>query len=81
MKLIDCILSELGAEGLKNFTVIPSFGGYFCGVKSVVEFSSEKITLALRRVSVILEGENLAVERYFEEDIFIKGDIKVIKIE
>ena len=35
MKLLEQILSEMGADTLKSFTVIPRFGGYFRSVKSI----------------------------------------------
>lgn len=81
MKLLDQILGEMGADTLKAFTVVPQFGGYFRSVKSVKELSSEKIVLALKRTEITVEGEKLEVGKYFEEDILIKGNIKVIKVE
>ena len=81
MKMIEQVLSELGADTLKEFTVVPSFGGYFRSVKSVAEYTSEKIILTLRKKVVTLTGENLEISKYFEEDIFIKGEIKVITID
>lgn len=81
MKLLEQILGELGADTLKSFTVVPDFGGYFRSVKSVSEFSAQKVVLVQKRRTVTVEGENLEVGSYFEEDAFIKGNIKVIKID
>lgn len=81
MKLLEQILGELGADTLKSFTVVPQFGGYFRSIKSVKEFSPEKIILVQKRNVFTLEGENMDIGSYFEEDIFIKGDIKEVKIE
>lgn len=81
MKLLEQILGELGADTLKSFTVVPDFGGYFRSVKSVSEFSEQKVVLVQKRRTVTVEGENLEVGSYFEEDAFIKGNIKVIKID
>lgn len=81
MKILEQILAEMGADTLKSFTIIPSFGGYFRGVKAIGEYSSERIQLALKREKLIIEGEKLEVGKYFEEDILIKGNIKVIEIE
>ena len=81
MKLLGQILGELGADTLKSFTVIPQFGGYFRSIKSVKEFSAEKIVLVQRHAVFTLEGENMDIGSYFEEDILIKGDIRGIKIE
>ncbi|MDE6585544.1 MAG: YabP/YqfC family sporulation protein [Clostridia bacterium] len=81
MKLLEQILGELGADDAKAFTVIPSFGGYFKSVRSVKEYSPEKITLVLKKTALTLEGEKMEIGKYFEQDIFIKGEIKVIKID
>ena len=81
MKLLEQILGELGADTLKAFTVVPQFGGYFRSVKQVAEFSPERIILLLRRDVITIEGENLEVGSYFEQDIFIKGDLKAVKVE
>lgn len=81
MKLLEQILSELGADTLKAFTVVPSFGGYFRSVKSVAEYSENKIVLVLRKAILTLEGENLEIGSYFEQDVFIKGNVKAVKID
>ena len=74
-------MEELGADTLKSFSVVPSFGGYFRSIKSIAEYSQEKIVLRQKKTSIILEGEKLEVGKYFEEDIFIKGNIRVITVE
>ena len=81
MKLLEQILNELGGDTLKSFSVVPSFGGYFRSIKSVGEYSPEKIVLLQKKNTIILEGEKLEVGKYFEEDLFIKGDIRVITVE
>lgn len=74
-------MEELGGDNLKSFSVVPSFGGYFRSIRSIAEYSPERIVLLQRKTSIILEGEKLEVGKYFEEDIFIKGNIKVITVE
>ncbi len=81
MKLLEQILCELGADDMKAFTVVPGFGGYFRNVKSINEYSPEKIVLVLRKTVLTLEGEKLELGKYFEQDVFIKGEIKGIKID
>ena len=81
MKLLEQILAELGADNLKSFSVVPEFGGYFRSVKGVVEYSSEKVVLALKKNRITIEGENLTLGKYFEEDLFIKGNIAGVKID
>ncbi len=81
MKLLDQILSELGADTLKSFSVVPGFGGYFRSVKGVAEYSPEKVVLALRKNRITIEGDRLTLGKYFEEDLFIRGDITGVKID
>ena len=81
MKLLDQILSELGADTLKSFSIIPDFGGYFRSIKGVVEYSSEKVVLALKKNKITVTGENLTLGKYFEEDLLIKGKLKGVQID
>ncbi len=81
MKLLEQILSELGADTLKSFSVVPDFGGYFRSIKGVAEYSSEKIVLALKKNKITISGENLSLGKYFEEDLFIRGKITGVEID
>ncbi len=81
MKLLEQILGELGGDTLKAFTVVPDFGGYFRAVKSVAEYSEERIVLLAGKRGITLEGKKLEVGKYFEQDIFIRGVIESVKIE
>jgi len=81
MKLLEQVMEELGGDTLKSFSVVPSFGGYFRSVKGIAEYTPEKIILLQKKNSIILEGENLEVGKYFEQDVFIKGNIRVITVE
>lgn len=81
MKLLEQILCELGGDTLKAFTVIPDFGGYFRSVRGVAEYSPEKIILSLRKKVLTIEGEKLEICKYFEQDVFISGDIREVKID
>ena len=81
MKLLEQILSELGADTLKCFSIVPGFGGYFRSVKGVAEFSQERIVLALKKNKITVEGSSLAIGKYFEEDVLITGSIAGVKID
>lgn len=81
MKLLEQILSELGADTLKSFSIVPDFGGYFRSIKGVTEYSPTKIVLALKKNKITVEGENLNLAKYFEEDLLIKGKIAGVKID
>ncbi len=81
MEFLQEILGAAGADTLRAFTVIPGFGGYFKGIKSVCECSPQKIVLALAGVRVAIEGEGLSVGRYFRGDMFVSGAIKGVSVE
>lgn len=81
MKLLEQIINELGGDTLKAFTVVPRFGGYFRSVKGIAEYTPQKIVLKLKKFNLVLTGVELEVGKYFEEDIFIKGNIEGIQID
>lgn len=73
-------MSELGGDTLKAFTVIPSFGGYFKSVRGIAEYTPQRVELALKNYAVAVEGDDLEIAGYFEQDIFIKGGITNITV-
>lgn len=81
MKLLEQILNEMGADTLKSITLIPNSCCYLKSVKSVVDFSPERMVLAVGRKRVTLEGENMLLGEFFEGDLVVKGEIRVIKID
>lgn len=81
MKLLEQILNEMGADTLKSITLIPNSCCYLKSVKSVVDFSPERMVLAVGKKRVTLEGENMLLGEFFEGDLVVKGDIRVIKID
>lgn len=81
MKLLQQILSEAGADVSGAVTLIPAFGAYFKGVKRVEEFSEEKIVITAHKKRWVIEGEKLEIDKYFEQDLFVRGEIKGISYE
>lgn len=81
MRLFSEIVKSLGAEvgaGVQ-YTVLDGQGGYFQNVKRVSEFSPEKIVLRGKKGSVLIEGKNLSIEKYYAGDVAVKGDIGKIE--
>ncbi len=81
MKLLQQILSEAGADTGKAFTVIPAFGGYFKSVKRVEEFTPQKIILIVAKRRICVRGEELAIDKYFQQDLLIRGNITGVDVE
>lgn len=81
MKLLEQILNEMGADTLKSITLIPNSCCYLKCVKSVVDFSPERMVLAVGKKRVTLEGADMLLGEFFEGDLIVKGDIRMIKID
>lgn len=79
MGLIAEISRALGAEEISlmrvQYTVIDGRGGYFQGVKRIVEFSDKVIVFKGRKGAIRVEGENLALGKYFAGDAVVLGSI------
>ena len=81
MELLQQILREAGGDVDRSFTVIPDFGGYFKSVKRVEDFSEERITLIIGKLRLKVTGEKLTVDKYFQQDLFIRGKITGVSFE
>lgn len=81
MKLLQQILREAGADLDRAFTVVPEFGGYFKSVKRVDEYSPEKIVLTVAKKRLTITGEKLAIDKYFQQDLLVRGEISGVNLE
>ncbi len=81
MKLLQQILLDAGADTNRAFTVIPSFGGYFKSVKRVDEYTPEKVVLTIARQRLTLTGSKLTIDKYYQQDLLIRGDITGVNLE
>ncbi len=81
MKLVEQILNELGADGLKSLTLVPGECCYLKSVKSVLSFTPRSVVLSVGRFSVFVEGEELSVGEYFEGDLLVKGNVRSVRFE
>ncbi|MDE6059670.1 MAG: YabP/YqfC family sporulation protein [Clostridia bacterium] len=83
MKFISEISKALKTEELitsrVQYTVIDGQGGYFQNVKRLLEFSETKIVLKGRKGAVSVEGEHLALGKYFAGDLAILGNIAKVE--
>ena len=81
MELLQQILKEAGADTLCSVTIIPDFGAYFKGVKCVEEYSQESIILIAHKRRWQVYGENLSIDKYFEQDLLIRGSVKGVSYD
>lgn len=69
-----------GGEAFRiQYTVLDGQGGYFRNVKSIGEFSPERILLRGKRGGVVVEGEALSLGKYFGEDAAVVGKIRRVE--
>ena len=62
-------------------TIVPQFGGYFTSVKRVEEYTPQKIVLSAYKRRVVIIGENLIIDKFFLQDLSIKGVITGVTFE
>lgn len=78
MRLYEEILKQ--ADATARYTVLVGGGGYFEGVKTVGDFSPNKIVLHFPRYGVEIEGETLAIKKYCDGDLELSGKIYSAKL-
>ena len=81
MILLPQPLREAGADLDRAFTVVPAFGGYFKSVKRVDEYTPEKIILTVAKKKLTVTGEKLVIDKYYQQDLLIRGEISGVELE
>ena len=79
MRLYEVMFKSV-ATAAARCVVVPSGGGYFEGVKTVGDFSPEKIVLYFPRESVEIEGEELSIKKYCDGDLELSGKIVCLRV-
>lgn len=79
MRLYDEIFKSVDGLGAAKCTFVPDGGGYFQGVKTVGDFSPEKIVLFFPHIRVEVEGDGLTIAKYCEGDLCLAGKIRAVK--
>ncbi|MBQ4053662.1 MAG: YabP/YqfC family sporulation protein [Clostridia bacterium] len=80
MGLYDEIFKNPSDSACARCVVVPGGGGYFEGVKSVGDFSTEKIVVYFPKQTVEVEGKNLAIKKYYDGDLQIGGRVTCVKV-
>ncbi len=65
--------------GRVQYTVRDGGGGYFQNVRRLLEFSEDRIVLAGKRGTVVVEGHALSLGKCFLGDVQVKGDIRKVE--
>ena len=81
MRLFDEIFKNDTLASLARCMLIVGGGGYFEGVKTVGDFTPERIVLYFPKETVIIEGENLSIGKYYDGDLRLLGKINSWRLE
>ena len=81
MRLFDEIFKNDTLASLARCVVIVGGGGYFEGVKTVGDFTPERIVLYFPKETVIIEGKNLSIGKYYDGDLRLLGKISSWRLE
>ncbi len=80
MRLRGEIFKRAIENAFQSCTILPLGGGYFEGVKSVGDFSPERIVLYFPQTGVEILGKDLSIGRYCEGDLQILGKITCLQV-
>lgn len=81
MRLFDEIFKNDTLASLARCMLIVGGGGYFEGVKTVGDFTPERIVLYFPKETMIIEGENLSIGKYYDGDLRLLGKICSWRLE
>lgn len=80
MRLYDEIFKDPNDGACSRCIVVPGGGGYFEGVRSVGDFSAEKIVIYFPRQAVEIEGTELTIKKYYDGDLQIGGRVTSVRV-
>ena len=83
MRLYDDIFKNPNDSACARCVIVPGGGGYFEGVKSVGDFSSERLVLYFSgdcTQSVEVEGKNFIIGKYCDGDLQLFGAIARLRL-
>ena len=80
MRLYDEIFKNADGASFTRCVIVPLGGGYFEGVKSVTDFTDEKITIAFPKQTVEIEGKSLRIKKYCDGDLQLLGNITAMRV-
>ena len=80
MRLYDEIFKSVEGVAFARCTIVPGGGGYFEGVKTVGDFSSERVVVYFPREEIEVLGEGLGIKKYCDGDLQISGRVYAVKV-
>ncbi len=80
MRLYGELFKNPEGVSFSRCTFVPAGGGYFEGVKSVGDFSPERVVLYFPRHSVEITGQGLSIRKYCDGDLQLFGKITALQV-
>ena len=80
MRLYEEIFKNADGGALSKCVIVPCGGGYFEGVKSVTDFTDDRVTLRFPHNTVEVDGENLCIKKYCDGDLQLSGRITALRV-
>ena len=80
MRVYDDIFKDPNDSACARCIVVPGGGGYFEGVKSVGDFSAERIVVYFPHQMVEIDGKNLVIKKYYGGDLQIGGRVIGVRV-
>lgn len=74
-------LLEPSAPCYYKVTILGGVGVYVEGVSKILELTKDKIVLLIKKEKILVEGKNLKIKSFINNDIAIHGEVvSVVKV-
>lgn len=80
MRLYEEVFKSVNGEAISRCLFVPKGDGYFEGVKSVDDFSNERIVIGFSKNRVEIVGEAFSIGKYCDGDLHLLGRIVQIRV-
>ncbi len=80
MRLLGEIFEKIDEEGFSRCTLLLGGAAYLEGVKTVGDFSPEKIVVFFKKYALEIEGQDLFIRKYVDGDLLLNGKVLSLRV-
>ncbi len=80
MRLLGEIFDVVEREGFSRCTLVLGGEAYLEGVKTVGDFTPEKIVLFFKKYALEIEGQELFIRKYVDGDLLLSGKVLSLRV-
>lgn len=80
MRLISELFDTVEGEGFSRCTWSLGGDAYLEGVKTVGDFTPEKIVLFFKKYGMEIEGQDLFIRKYVDGDLLLSGKVLSLRM-